>query len=245
VRHVVVLEQVGGDTFQVAVLHVDHTQFLHGVEQVGWPLSHKTFHEPLTVLRVNFRAGRGGAIGLDVIKPWVLASTPTEDEPPTIKNREHYLNSWIWYITFFILFQVPKENWNPRGYLLFLIIRDSVADVGDTGADAEADAVDTMEERGLVSINKNCQVILWNVNWLRLPILGLELRDSDLHEIIASLDDPDDVVKANTAAYIQQLSYQSDPLKQQMRLLGGIPPLVALMSSEQLDVHRNACGALR
>jgi catenin delta-2 len=71
------------------------------------------------------------------------------------------------------------------------------------------------------------------------------LRDSDLHEIIASLDDPDDVVKANTAAYIQQLSYQSDPFKQQMRLLGGIPPLVALMSSEQLDVHRNACGALR
>lgn len=74
---------------------------------------------------------------------------------------------------------------------------------------------------------------------------GVRWRDPDLHEVIAFLNNPNAVVKANAAAYLQHLCYNSDPVKQQTRLLGGIPPLVALISSEHPDVHRNACGALR
>ena len=75
--------------------------------------------------------------------------------------------------------------------------------------------------------------------------VGVRWRDPDLHEVIAFLNNPNGVVKANAAAYLQHLCYNSDPVKQQTRLLGGIAPLVALISSEHLDVHRNACGALR
>jgi hypothetical protein len=47
------------------------------------------------------------------------------------------------------------------------------------------------------------------------------------------------VVKANA---VQHLCYNvSDPVKQQIRLLGGIPLLLGLIS-KQPDVHRNACG---
>ncbi|EFX70640.1 hypothetical protein DAPPUDRAFT_327969 [Daphnia pulex] len=74
---------------------------------------------------------------------------------------------------------------------------------------------------------------------------GVRWRDPDLHEVIAFLNNPNAVVKANAAAYLQHLCYNSDPVKQQTRLLGGIPLLVGLISSEQPDVHRNACGALR
>ena len=76
-------------------------------------------------------------------------------------------------------------------------------------------------------------------------LAGVRWRDPDLHEVIAFLNNPNAVVKANAAAYLQHLCYNSDPVKQQTRLLGGIPLLVALVSSEQPDVHRNACGALR
>lgn len=76
-------------------------------------------------------------------------------------------------------------------------------------------------------------------------ISGVRWRDPDLHEVIAFLNNPNAVVKANAAAYLQHLCYNSDPVKQQTRLLGGIPLLVGLISSEQPDVHRNACGALR
>ena len=36
-----------------------------------------------------------------------------------------------------------------------------------------------------------------------------------------------------------------DPVKQKVRILGGIPPLVALLSHELPDLHSNACGAPR
>lgn len=78
-----------------------------------------------------------------------------------------------------------------------------------------------------------------------LKKLGVRWRDPDLHEVIAFLNNPNPVVKANAAAYLQHLCYNSDPVKQQTRLLGGIPLLVGLVSSEQPEVHRNACGALR
>ena len=36
-----------------------------------------------------------------------------------------------------------------------------------------------------------------------------------------------------------------DPVKAKTRQLGGIPPLVALLSHEIPEIHRNSCGALR
>ena len=36
-----------------------------------------------------------------------------------------------------------------------------------------------------------------------------------------------------------------DPVKAKTRQLGGIPPLVALLTHEIPEIHRNACGALR
>lgn len=70
-------------------------------------------------------------------------------------------------------------------------------------------------------------------------------RDPDLHEVIDFLSNPNNVVKANAAAYLQHLCYMDDPTKQKTRILGGIPPLVALLSHDLPELHRNACGALR
>lgn len=74
---------------------------------------------------------------------------------------------------------------------------------------------------------------------------GIRWRDPNLTEVISFLSNPNSVVKANAAAYLQHLCYMDDPNKQKTRILGGIPPLVALLSNECLEVHRNACGALR
>ncbi|XP_061380349.1 catenin delta-2 isoform X1 [Danaus plexippus] len=74
---------------------------------------------------------------------------------------------------------------------------------------------------------------------------GLQWRDPNLPEVIGFLNSPSDVVKANAAAYLQHLTYMDDPNKQKTRSLGGIPPLVRLISHENMDVCRNACGALR
>ncbi|XP_071533518.1 uncharacterized protein p120ctn isoform X16 [Panulirus ornatus] len=70
-------------------------------------------------------------------------------------------------------------------------------------------------------------------------------RDPDLHEVIDFLSNPNNVVKANAAAYLQHLCYMDDPTKQKTRILGGIPPLVALLTHDLPELHRNACGALR
>ncbi|XP_076054070.1 adherens junction protein p120 isoform X10 [Oratosquilla oratoria] len=70
-------------------------------------------------------------------------------------------------------------------------------------------------------------------------------RDPDLHEVIDFLSNPNNVVKANAAAYLQHLCYMDDPTKQKTRILGGIPPLTALLSHDLPELHRNACGALR
>ena len=70
-------------------------------------------------------------------------------------------------------------------------------------------------------------------------------RDPDLHEVIDFLSNPNNVVKANAAAYLQHLCYMDDTTKQNTRILGGIPPLVALLGHELPELHRNACGALR
>lgn len=73
----------------------------------------------------------------------------------------------------------------------------------------------------------------------------LRWRDPNLAEVIGFLSNSNNVIKANAAAYLQHLCYMDDPNKQKTRSLGGIPPLVKLLSNESSDVCRNACGALR
>lgn len=70
-------------------------------------------------------------------------------------------------------------------------------------------------------------------------------RDPNLTEVISFLNDSNNVIKANAAAYLQHLCYMDDPNKQRTRQLGGIPPLVKLLSHDSPEVYRNACGALR
>jgi len=74
---------------------------------------------------------------------------------------------------------------------------------------------------------------------------GVQWRDPDLHEVIEFLTNPNAVIKANAAAYLQHLCYMDDPVKAKTRQLGGIPPLVALLSHDIPEIHRNSCGALR
>ncbi|KAG8272853.1 Plakophilin-4 [Homalodisca vitripennis] len=87
------------------------------------------------------------------------------------------------------------------------------------------------------------------MNWLTLiyifPPTGMRWRDPNLTEVISFLSNPNNVIKANAAAYLQHLCYMDDPNKQKTRSLGGIPPLVKLLNHESPDVYRNACGALR
>lgn len=70
-------------------------------------------------------------------------------------------------------------------------------------------------------------------------------RDPNLTEVINFLNNPNNVIKANAAAYLQHLCYMDDPNKQRTRALGGVPILVKLLGHESSDVCRNACGALR
>ncbi|KAJ8983516.1 hypothetical protein NQ317_012007 [Molorchus minor] len=74
---------------------------------------------------------------------------------------------------------------------------------------------------------------------------GMRWRDPNLTEVIGFLNNPNNVIKANAAAYLQHLCYMDDPNKQKTRALGGIPPLVKLLSHDSIEVYRNACGALR
>lgn len=79
----------------------------------------------------------------------------------------------------------------------------------------------------------------------RYYLTGMRWRDPNLTEVISFLSNPNNVIKANAAAYLQHLCYMDDPNKQKTRSLGGIPPLVKLLNHESPDVYRNACGALR
>ncbi|XP_050314735.1 catenin delta-2 isoform X2 [Anthonomus grandis grandis] len=74
---------------------------------------------------------------------------------------------------------------------------------------------------------------------------GMRWRDPNLPEVIGFLNNPNNVIKANAAAYLQHLCYMHDPNKQKTRALGGIPPLVKLLTHDSIEVYRNACGALR
>jgi len=66
-----------------------------------------------------------------------------------------------------------------------------------------------------------------------------------LPEVITFLANPNNLIKANAAAYLQHLCYMDDPNKQKTRTLGGIQALAKLLNHDCPDVYRNACGALR
>lgn len=80
---------------------------------------------------------------------------------------------------------------------------------------------------------------------MQFSFLGLRWRDPNLPEVITFLANPNNLIKANAAAYLQHLCYMDDPNKQKTRTLGGIPALVKLLNHDCPDVYRNACGALR
>ena len=63
--------------------------------------------------------------------------------------------------------------------------------------------------------------------------------------MIGFLTHPDPIIRANAAAYLQHLCYMDDGKKQKTRTLGGIPPLVSLLTQDLPEIQRNACGALR
>ncbi|CAG2162045.1 unnamed protein product [Oppiella nova] len=73
----------------------------------------------------------------------------------------------------------------------------------------------------------------------------VRFRDPDLHEVIEFLNHPNNIVRANAAAYLQHLCFMDDNMKSKTRALGGIPPLINLLSQEVPEIQRNSCGALR
>lgn len=79
------------------------------------------------------------------------------------------------------------------------------------------------------------------------PDNGTEIRwrDPELEEVISFLTSPDPMIRANSVAYLQHLSYADDHVKQRTRQLGGIPILIDLLNRDVLEVQRNVCGALR
>lgn len=70
-------------------------------------------------------------------------------------------------------------------------------------------------------------------------------RNPELEEVISFLSNSDPMIRANSVAYLQHLSYADDHIKQRTRLLGGIPLLIDLLNRDILEVQRNVCGALR
>ena len=70
-------------------------------------------------------------------------------------------------------------------------------------------------------------------------------RDPTLPETVEFLSHPNPNIQANAAAYLQHLCFMDDDVKTETRMLGGIPALVALVSSQIPEVHRAACGAMR
>lgn len=73
---------------------------------------------------------------------------------------------------------------------------------------------------------------------------AMRWRDPNLTEVISFLNNPNNVIKANAAAYLQHLCYMDDPNKQRTRTLGGIPPLVKLLAHDGPEVSRPLRNAL-
>ncbi|XP_057694284.1 plakophilin-3-like [Corythoichthys intestinalis] len=71
------------------------------------------------------------------------------------------------------------------------------------------------------------------------------MQGLDLHTAVRYLSEPDSALQILGAAYIQHQCYHSNDCKNQVRLLHGIPLLVELFSSDNLEVQRFATGATR
>ncbi|KAL7669035.1 hypothetical protein ACOME3_009707 [Neoechinorhynchus agilis] len=69
-------------------------------------------------------------------------------------------------------------------------------------------------------------------------------RDPDLNELVEYLNDPDDAIKANAAAYLQHLSYNNDEIKASIKSAGGVLSTVLLLRHDNPVIQRNACGVL-
>jgi len=67
---------------------------------------------------------------------------------------------------------------------------------------------------------------------------AMRWRDPNLTEVISFLSNPNNAIKANAAAYLQHLCYMDDPNKQRTRQLGGIPPLIRLLSYDIPEIHK-------
>ncbi|XP_043549740.1 plakophilin-4 isoform X3 [Chiloscyllium plagiosum] len=70
-------------------------------------------------------------------------------------------------------------------------------------------------------------------------------RDPELPEVIHMLQHQFPSVQANAAAYLQHLCFGDNKVKTEVCMLGGIKHLVDLLDHKVLEVHKNACGALR
>ncbi|XP_061669715.1 plakophilin-3-like [Syngnathoides biaculeatus] len=71
------------------------------------------------------------------------------------------------------------------------------------------------------------------------------IQGLDMHTAVRYLSEPDAALQILGAAYIQHQCYHSSDSKKQVRVLQGIPALVQLFSSDNLEVQRFATGATR
>lgn len=94
------------------------------------------------------------------------------------------------------------------------------------------------------AINRN-----GNITFVAQPNIDIDgeirWRDPELEEVISFLSNPDPMIRANSVAYLQHLTYADDHIKQKTRSLNGIPILIDLLNRDMLEVQRNVCGALR
>ena len=115
---------------------------------------------------------------------------------------------------------------------------------GGTGIDDEDDEL--QKHMSSLSMHNHQMVVPGSAAGTEDPNQSqMRWRDPNLTEVINFLNNPNNVIKANAAAYLQHLCYMDDPNKQRTRALGGIPILVKLLGHESPEVYRNACGALR
>ncbi|XP_054627084.1 plakophilin-3-like isoform X1 [Dunckerocampus dactyliophorus] len=71
------------------------------------------------------------------------------------------------------------------------------------------------------------------------------MQGLDVHTAVRYLSEPDAALQILGAAYIQHQCYHSNDAKNQVRVLQGIPALVQLFPSDNLEVQRFATGATR
>lgn len=76
-------------------------------------------------------------------------------------------------------------------------------------------------------------------------VCTLRWRKPTLEEVLEYLSNPNDEIKLHASGYLQHLTYRNDVIKRRTRKLGGIPKLIALLSSEKSEIQRNACACLR